>query len=567
MPGETTTPVIPRDLREDPSRGNGSGESRTPPGATSRGPRRRTLALLAAVPVLLIIAVFAGRWLSYSHTHTSTDDATVDGDIYPVSGKVGGRVLRVLVSDNQRVRRGDPLVELDPADLKVQLAEAQAALATQQASAKAALTAVSITRTTTRSASGQAKAALEAALAEAQAARQQVLVGGSQISAASANLSASEAALEDAGHAVQSAQAGVTSAQAALSAADEGVVAARQAVTGANAGLRSAQQGVLIAQADVRAAEANAKKANADFTRNRNLLAQGAISQSQLDIAEAAATTAQSQVSAAQEREVSAGQAVEQAQSAQATAQSGVAQATARRNQSAAGLSQAQVALKSARSGVQGARAKVQQARAGVQQATLSLSELRSNAAQQVAKGAQAEASLQGTATAPQQVGVSTAQAQTAAAQVRQAAAKVNEIALQLSYTRVKAPVDGVVSRKNVTEGQMVQASQPLMAVTDLHSVDVTANLKETQLKGVRVGSPAEFTVDSYPGRVFHGHVASLSPGTGAVFSLLPPENATGNFTKVVQRVPIKVAIDSGEDASHPLRLGMSAVVTVTVGS
>jgi membrane fusion protein, multidrug efflux system len=112
-----------------------------------------------------------------------------------------------------------------------------------------------------------------------------------------------------------------------------------------------------------------------------------------------------------------------------------------------------------------------------------------------------------------------------------------------------------------------VQVGQPLLTVVDLTHIYVTANFKETQLAGIHVGSPAEFTVDAYPGRTFHGHVASLSPGTGAVFSLLPPENATGNFTKVVQRVPIRIASDSGADANHPLRIGMSVNATVTTGS
>src|SRR5204863_9493553 len=105
---------------------------------------------------------------------------------------------------------------------------------------------------------------------------------------------------------------------------------------------------------------------------------------------------------------------------------------------------------------------------------------------------------------------------------------------------------------------------QPLLTVADLSQVYVIANYKETQLRGVHESSPAEFKVDAYPGRIFRGHVASLSPGTGAVFSLLPPENASGNFTKVVQRVPVKIAIDSGADSTHPLRIGMSVNVTVT---
>src|SRR5207253_5546606 len=186
---------------------------------------------------------------------------------------------------------------------------------------------------------------------------------------------------------------------------------------------------------------------------------------------------------------------------------------------------------------------------------------------QQQAKFVQAQANLQGTTAAPEQVQVSRAQAQTATARVQQAQAHVEQLALQLSYTRITAPHDGTVTQKNVSAGQTIQPGQPLLSVADLAHVYVTANFKETQLAGIHVGSPAEFTVDAYPGRVFRGHVESLSPGTGATFSLLPPENATGNFTKVVQRVPIRIAIDSGVDATHPLRLGMSVNATVTTGS
>jgi membrane fusion protein (multidrug efflux system) len=102
------------------------------------------------------------------------------------------------------------------------------------------------------------------------------------------------------------------------------------------------------------------------------------------------------------------------------------------------------------------------------------------------------------------------------------------------------------------------------MSIVPDSDVWVTANLKETQLNNVRLGDKVEFTIDAYPGRTFTGHVESLSPATGARFALLPPDNATGNFTKVVQRVPVRIAVESGLDAAHPLRPGMSAEVTIT---
>src|SRR6184192_2983998 len=157
------------------------------------------------------------------------------------------------------------------------------------------------------------------------------------------------------------------------------------------------------------------------------------------------------------------------------------------------------------------------------------------------------------------------AQAALLGADARVAAARAarDQAALNLSYTRIIAPSEGVVSKKSVEIGQLVQPGQPLMSEVPLSDVWVTANLKETQTANVTPGDPADFTVDAYPGRHFSGHVESLSPATGAKFSLLPPDNATGNFTKVVQRVPVRIRLDGKNDPAHPLRPGMSVVVTI----
>jgi len=135
---------------------------------------------------------------------------------------------------------------------------------------------------------------------------------------------------------------------------------------------------------------------------------------------------------------------------------------------------------------------------------------------------------------------------------------------LQLQYTDVRAPIDGMISKKSVDLGQMVQVGQPLLALVPLRDVWVLANFKETQLGRVRPGLPVLVEIDTFPGKVFHGVVDSISAGTGARFSLLPPENATGNWVKVVQRVPVKIRLDSKEFGNpHTLRAGMSAIVTV----
>jgi len=137
---------------------------------------------------------------------------------------------------------------------------------------------------------------------------------------------------------------------------------------------------------------------------------------------------------------------------------------------------------------------------------------------------------------------------------------------LQLQYTEVRAPIDGVISRKSVERGQLVQVGQPLLVIVPLSDVWVLANFKETQLGRVKPGMPAFVQIDTFPGKTFHGTVDSISAGTGARFSLLPPENATGNWVKVVQRIPVKIRLDSQEFGNpHTLRAGMSASVTVRV--
>ena len=152
-----------------------------------------------------------------------------------------------------------------------------------------------------------------------------------------------------------------------------------------------------------------------------------------------------------------------------------------------------------------------------------------------------------------------------ASARVASARAARDQAALQVSYTTIQAPESGVVSKKNVEVGQYVQAGQPLFSVVPLEDVWVVANLKETEIHGVVPGAKAEIEVDSYHGRRFAAHVESLSPATGATFSLLPPDNATGNFTKVVQRIPVRLALDAPQDPAHPLRPGMSVVVHIRV--
>ncbi|NOZ69976.1 MAG: HlyD family secretion protein [Deferribacteres bacterium] len=173
---------------------------------------------------------------------------------------------------------------------------------------------------------------------------------------------------------------------------------------------------------------------------------------------------------------------------------------------------------------------------------------------------AQAEASLKAEKAVLQQLKASL---KTQKEQIRRMSARLELARLNLSYTKVYAPVDGYVTRKSVEAGDQVMAGRPVMAIVPLNDIYVIANYKETKIERLRPGQEARIEVDAYPGRVFTGRVDSIMAGTGVAFSLFPPENATGNYVKVVQRIPVKIVLEQGADAGHLLRVGMSTVVTV----
>jgi membrane fusion protein, multidrug efflux system len=223
------------------------------------------------------------------------------------------------------------------------------------------------------------------------------------------------------------------------------------------------------------------------------------------------------------------------------------------------------LATVSSRTRVGQADAAVAQAQANADKASADLARIEPLAAQNVVSQQQLDAARAAATAAQAQL--ASAQAALVGADARVAAARAarDQAALQLSYTRMTAPSNGVVSKKTVEIGQLVQPGQPLMSVVPLEDVWVTANLKETETADITAGDAADITVDAYKGMHFCGHVESLSPATGAKFSLLPPDNATGNFTKVVQRIPVRIRLDcSKADPAHPLRPGMSVVATIT---
>jgi membrane fusion protein (multidrug efflux system) len=285
-----------------------------------------------------------------------------------------------------------------------------------------------------------------------------------------------------------------------VSAAQGSVEQARSGTEAAAKEIEVARARLGAAQARLREAEANATRATRDVERLRGLLAKDEVSQQQFDTATATAAAAAA--------------AVDTAKAQILEAEAGIRMAESRRAQAAAGELQAQAALRSAQTG-------------------------------------------------PEQVTATRARASSAQARVEQAQATLAQAELNLEYTVLKAPARGVVSKKSINPGQVVQAGQPLLAIVQTDDVWITANFKETQLANMKPGQKVTIDVDAYGGREFAGHVDSIAAATGSRFSLLPPENATGNYVKVVQRVPVKIVLESGQDPEHVLRPGMSVVPTV----
>jgi len=316
-----------------------------------------------------------------------------------------------------------------------------------------------------------------------------------------------EADLADAQAEYEAARAGVpvVSAQSGsrVSASQAGIERAQGAVESAQKEVDAAKARLNLAKARAGEAQANYTKAAKDLDRMKPLIAKEEVSQQQFDSAVATAEAAK------------------------------------------AALDSAQAGIVEAQSAISAAEARVIQARGSF---------------------GQAEAEAQAANTGPQEVASSRARAQAAAARIQQAKTALEQAKLNLVYTTVKAPVSGTVSRKSVEVGQVVQPSQPLLALVPMSEIWVTANFKETQLDKMRPGQLVTITVDAYGGSKFSGHVESIAPATGAKFSLLPPENASGNYVKVVQRIPVRISVDRDADPQHVLRPGMSVVATVMLG-
>lgn len=416
MAEENSSPSITETGTESPVNESPRPEKSYTPAA--RRKRRRNVVILVAVVVVLVAGLFLWRYFS---SYESTDDAQGDVHLYPVSARISGYVVKVNVNDNQWVQRGDVLVEIDPTDYQVALAQAQANLANAEATARSLNITVPITSVSTVS-------------------------------------------------------------QLAFTASG---------VADATAGVVGAEKQLSAAHAQLEAAQANDVKAQDDLRRYKLLVDKREVSPQIYDQALASARSSTANVAAAQASESAAKQSVAQAES----------------------------------------------------------------------RLAQATANHENARTGPQQVSSTKARVQAAIADVQQRRALVEQAKLNLQYTKVIAPVTGEVNKK-VVVGLNVQEGQQLLTVVPLDEVWVTANFKETQLKDMQVGQRAKIHVDA-TGQNLRGHVDSIAGATGPLFSLLPPENATGNYVKIVQRIPVKIVLEPGENRDRRLRPGMNVVPDV----
>jgi membrane fusion protein (multidrug efflux system) len=323
---------------------------------------------------------------------------------------------------------------------------------------------------------------------------------------------------------------------------------------------QNVQKGAVLVEIDPRDYQvaferAKAELADAEATAqamNLNVPVETIGTTTQVSSSEADLQASQAGVAAAEGQLDSARARLQEAEANNARAQADVARYSAllaKDEVSKQIYDQAEATGKADAAAVEGARAAVAAAQQQVAQARSHVN--------------QAQAAVQYSHTGPQQVAATQARARAAIAAVQQKRAALDQAQLDLEYCTVVAPVTGVVN-KRVEVGMNVQPGQTLLAVVPLEDVWITANFKETQLRRMKVGDRATIAVDAY-GREYQGHVESVAGATGAQFSLLPPENATGNYVKVVQRVPVKIVLDPGQNNDHLLRLGMSVEPKVWV--
>lgn len=415
------------------------------------------LVLLLAGGILFGIKGGWNRFVGGAGTQR-TDDAYLRADITPLSTRVSGSVAQVAVSDYQRVKAGDLLVQLKDDDFKAQVAQAEAGVAAAQAA-----------------------------------------------------IENNEKQKELQSSRIMQAQAGVQAATAEIAQTGATIESARSDVANGQAGVAAAQAKVPDTQAAVEAAQADAERTLLERKRQEALLELGSATKQKVE-----------QVVADQER-YAANLESRKAEVAQTRAMLDIRRAEL-------GKARAQVSLR---------QAEQQQARA-----------------QAASRSAELDAQIK------QRAVLDTQQQQLQAdLNARQEALKVAQT--NLDYTRIVAPTDGIVGERKVRVGQLVSPGTQVIALVE-NTIWVQANYEETQLTHVVKGDSAQVTVDTFPGVVLRGHVEEIAPASGSQFALLPPDNATGNYTKVVQRIPVKIVLEPNPDLANRLRPGMSVIAEIS---
>ena len=556
-----------------PSRVTAPGRPSSPPvteDVPAASKRAGTKRIVMFVAVLLLVAgiVWGVNYWRYAATHVSTDDAYVVGDLVSVSPTINGTLKELSVDEGSFVHKGQLIARLSDAAPQASLRQARANYNAALSQIPEAERSLLFQQEATNAAIRKAQFALEADRSKSRGAEAQVeLTRGTtvnQIKQAQSQISAAEAT-----HLQSVAEA---------RAADAAIDLSRQAIQTSIASQQNYEQQALTSQKAVAAAQARADAAQSELDRTTrdearyaSLFAQDAVSAQAYDNAKSQARSAaanlqssRAQVEEAQSQAESAKAGSRQAQSMVESARKALAQAVSHAAAVHKGADAASELIGVARAGLGLARANSEQV--GVQ---------RANLASTKSLAEESQADIDAARAGSQQIEVRRSQIGTFRAQAQQALAALNNAEINLGHTKIYAPTDGKIVKRISNIGSSLAPGQTILTMTEGDHLWVEANYKETQLSAVRPGQNAEIEVDGIPGKVFRATVHSINEATGAATSLLPPDNATGNFTKVVQRIPVRIEFvpaTDGEDAKFArskdiasLRQGMSVTSTISV--
>lgn len=457
-------------------------------------PKRSRMPVYVAGIIVGLSLIIGGAWWLYASQFEKTDDAYIQGNISLISPKIGAHVGKIHVEENQFVKKGDLLIELDSREAEAKLEQARALLKMATARKSRATANYELAQKTTRADLTQASSSL----ASAQNNVEQTRI-------------ASDAKLNS----VEQAKNQAKTAEANLLQVESQVLAAEAAVE--------------QARAQIPAAQTRFENAQNEFQRSEKLFASGDLSRQDLERDNRIVSEARANFVSVQKQ---------------------------------ADIAEAQV--NSLRRQIEVEKSRVNEAKNNIIAAENNYRQSLSQINIAASQADESKGKLLGADVLPEQMAINDSEIQTAESEVAQAQAAVNQAELELSYTRISAPQDGFVSKKTVVEGQLVQPDQALMSIS-LPGIWVIANFKETQIERMKVGQPVEIYIDAYPNTAFRGRVESFQVGTGSRFSILPPENATGNFVKVVQRIPVKIVFDEMPSENILLAPGMSVVPKVRV--